>query len=202
MKKRDLVMAAFISEIDALLIMWLCSVLNACGSFDWLVSILWLIGPLMGLLGIYIADWLGSFSESLWQASKTILVGSLNILIETSLITIAQKILWTPDFVKEHYPVVISIIFLIAATNSYFWNKFWSFEKRDTEDKIKEAGKFYTITITGYILSVLISSTIAQRVTPMFGCTTAGWNLAANVIAAVIVFVYHFMGYKFIVFKK
>ena len=201
MKRRDLVIAAIISEIDALLIIWLYSNFNLHTSFDWFISILWLTAPLIGLLGIYIADWLRKTSESLWQMCKTILVGSLNILIESTLIAVAQNIL-TPVTVREWYPFVVSVVFIVAATNSYFWNKFWSFEKRDTESKVKEASTFYAVTIAGYLLSVLISSTIAQTVTPMFGLDVAGWNIFANAVAAIFVFIFHFAGYKFIVFKK
>lgn len=199
--KRDLILAAFISEIDGLLIMYLFNTFFADSQFNFFVNQLWWLAPILGILGIIIADYLKRFFVSFWQLAKFLLIGSLNVLLDLSIVNFYQ-VLFSPAIVNAWYPLVISFSFCVGTTNSYFWNKFWTFEKRDSVSVAKEVASFYLVAFIGYFLKVVISSYLAKGINPLFGMELASWNVTADFLGSLVVFAWNFLGYKFIVFKK
>ena len=95
-----------------------------------------------------------------------------------------------------------ALSFSIAAVNAYFWNKYWTFEKRETKPGAKEFGKLYIVTGIGFFLNVLIASLVFKTIGPQFGLSDKVWPTFSAGIATFIVFIWNFLGYKFIVFKK
>ncbi|MCH7664236.1 MAG: GtrA family protein [Chloroflexi bacterium] len=92
--------------------------------------------------------------------------------------------------------------FSIAVVNSFFWNKFWTFEKKGTEKSGKEFGVFYLVTGTGFLLNVGIFTLVINVIGPQFGIAPKLWANLAALAAIIAVSMWNFFGYKFIVFKK
>jgi putative flippase GtrA len=203
--KKDYIFAAIVAEIDAIVLMLIAprfaEKLSAMPLATTLISWMWLIAPIVAIIGIKIANIISQKIPSIWQFAKFLLVGSSNVMIDMGVIELLQRF-FSELVVKQFYPVMVTVSFLISATNSFVWNKFWSFEKKDTKDKIGEAIKFYTVTVVGYLLKVGIASFIAKGIAPMFGLEHGAWNITADFTASIIVFAWNFLGYKFLVFKK
>jgi putative flippase GtrA len=94
------------------------------------------------------------------------------------------------------------ISFSCAAVNSYFWNKFWTFKKKETKVGTKEFSQFYLITGISLLLNVGIASLIVNSIGPQFGLTEKIWANIGAFIGVLGAFIWNFLGYKFIVFKK
>ena len=123
MKKKDFITALIIGEISAWLIILISK--NFIENFPlwWLLPI---ILPILCGGGMMIALFFEKRSIAFYQLSKFFLVGGMNVLVDLGILNLlifASGIaagLW--------YSVFKGISFLVAATNSYFWNKHWTFE--------------------------------------------------------------------------
>lgn len=100
-----------------------------------------------------------------------------------------------------YFTIFKGISFAASATNSYFWNKFWVFEKGKTKVG-KEVTKFVVATIAGMIFNVLIASVI-RFVGPTVVTTLSGnlWANIAVIAGSLSAMLFNFILYRIWVFK-
>jgi len=137
---------------------------------------------------------------SLYQFVKFGETGGLNTFIDLGILNLL--ILLSGISGGAYYSVFKGTSFLVAVTNSYFWNRFWVFESKEKKKTADEAMRFYIISFIGFIINVLVATVIVN-----FGANliNVGGNLLANigaVAAFVITMMFNFFGYKFFVFIK
>ncbi len=133
-----------------------------------------------------------------FQAAKFATIGAANTIIDFGVLNLLA-ILWPvgdSDFLFMFYK---SISFTVAVVNSYFWNKFWTFEKRDTSRAAGEFLQFIAISVSGAVLNVLVATLVKNLLDTE--TVSVGINIGAAA-ASLSVLVWNFLGYKFIVFKK
>ncbi len=99
------------------------------------------------------------------------------------------------------YIVFRSISFLGAATNSYFMNKYITFQSSDAVHVI-QVGKFVTVTLVAFFANVVVGYTIFS-----FSSKDSHINLVllaniSNALGIIASMGLNFFGYKFFVFKK
>lgn len=93
------------------------------------------------------------------------------------------------------------VSFIIAATNSFFWNKYWTFEQKG-ELKIKEVIEFLIVVGLGVVLNTGIVILII-KIIPPFSFLTEGRLLnLAKASATAITLIWNFLGLKIFVFRK
>ena len=144
LKKSDILAPIIIAEADAWLVL---AILKAIGfdlrDFLGKVNLEYLFTPvnfilitlpvslpLLALALIFIVSFLREKMPAIWQLGKFMLVGTLNTFID----------LWVLNFLMVfsgitsgwYFSLFKAISFSSAATNSYFWNKFWTFGKKET----------------------------------------------------------------------
>lgn len=156
--------------------------------------------PVLAFLGIFIASFLAKKLLILFQLAKFILTGVLNTFIDLGILTFLMAV--SGFFSGWPYVFFKAFSFTCAVVNSYFWNKFWTYEKKETEEAGKEFRKFYLITGIGFLLNVSIASFIVNIIGPQFGLTIEVWAYIGAILAIICVFMWNFLGYKFLVFKK
>ncbi len=136
----------------------------------------------------------------LYQIGKFACVGVSNTFVDLGILNII--IAFTGIAAGSWYAVFKTISFLFATTNSFLWNRNWTFhEGKHDEDRAREALQFYAITVASWLVNVGVATSIVNFVTHP-GISA---NLWANVGALGGVFVgmaFNFLGYKFIVFKS
>jgi putative flippase GtrA len=162
-----------------------------------------IILPFIVLAGLFIADKLAKKFKVIWQLVRFVLVGALNTFIDFGVLGF---LLWVSKIDAGQtialYAFFKFISFSFAATNSYFWNKSWTFEKGGKAEG-KEFAGFYLITGIGALLNVGIASLIVRLVGSSSGVSG---NVLAGIIApfigVLVGFMWNFLGYKFFVFKK
>ena len=207
MNRKDILAAAIIAEIDAWLFIAISKNLGmdfGTGKFAALIPELIkfspIILPVLAVLGILFASLIGRKIFAIFQFYKFALTGTLNTFIDLGIFNLLMLVFGIT--VGLPLSVFKGISFSAGVVNSYFWNKFWTFGKKETKVATKEFSQFYLITGIGFLLNVGVFSLIVNFISPQFGLSEALWANISAIIATFCVCVWNFLGYKFIVFKK
>jgi putative flippase GtrA len=154
-----------------------------------------ILAPLL----LFIAYLIGKFIPVIYQFAKFAAVGTLNTFIDFGVLNLEIFLFSVSSGIL--YSVFKGISFLAATTNSFFWNKYWTFNSK-TPANPKETLKFYVVAIVGWVINVSLASFVVNVLSRPVSFSP---NLWANVGALVGVagsFLWDFLGYKFIVFKQ
>lgn len=154
------------------------------------------------------------------QVGKFGVVGVLNTLIDIVVLNVLVKIGFALEFYLLGYKLlganIISVT--LAMINSYFLNKYWTFQAKEEKNRTYEILKFVFITVIGMFvihqiifnllytywiwpagLAVKISQAIGLN--RIFSDSFITLNFA-KVIAILFSLVWNFIGYKLWVFKE
>ena len=149
---------------------------------------------------LFIASVLSKIIPIIYQFAKFAAVGTLNSFVDLGVFNVETLLLGaTPS--TAVFAVMKAISFLSATTNSYLWNRKWTFQAADRPSG-GEAVKFYSIAIIGFFLNVGISTYVFSAIPAPAMLATLWTNVVAPICGILCVFVWNFLGYKFFVFKK
>jgi len=164
-------------------------------------------------LGLAITHLIGKKFPVFWQFGKFFVTGIINVLVDfgvlTLLIIFVKKyfgiesthiLLALGVLVVTIYSLYKAISFTIANINSYFWNKYWTFEKGG--DKKSEFVQFFIVSIVGFIINVAVASFVFKYIHPFSGMNYDQWALIGAAAGSIVGLAWNFSGYKFMVFKK
>lgn len=150
-----------------------------------------------------IALWFFTFLSRFWavlaQFGKFAAVGTLNTLLDLGILNLLISL--TGLAAGWPFSGFKAISFLFATTNSYFWNKFWTFQSR-LPITVGEYGRFIFFTFIGTIINVSVASVIVNIVGPQFGIEPRPWANIGAVIAVFAGMLWNFLSYKQIVFSS
>ena len=149
--------------------------------------------------GTWIAYQLGKIKNIFYEIAKFIVVGTLNTFVDLGV----WNLLIYSTGIAIGWPISVFKLasFVVAATNSFFWNKYWTFGGAGSTTAA-ETAKFYIVTGLGGLINAGIVSVLINFVSAPAGLTIERWDNIAAVIAVIVVLFWNFVGYKFIVFKK
>ncbi|MDX1608346.1 MAG: GtrA family protein [Candidatus Spechtbacterales bacterium] len=207
--KADIIGSAVIGELVAWLL-YIMAKVNApelpipAQSAETLTSInaaiaMAVVLPLLSVAGIYVAYFLARFIKIAYQGAKFALVGALNTFLDLGVLNLFILLTGTASGVL--FSVFKGVSFIVAALNSYGWNKWWTFESK--KEKIgKEFTQFMVVSIIGFFLNVGTASFMVNIVKPQFGIAPELWANVGALVGTLVVFIWNFVGYKFWVFKE
>jgi putative flippase GtrA len=146
------------------------------------------------------ALWLCSVIGKLWKAfyqfGQFAAVGTLNSFIDIGVFNL-ETFLYGGAISTPLFAVFKAFSFLCATTNSFFWNRNWTFGSTDKVN-VGEVTGFYTVAIIGWAANVAVA-TLVKSVGP----ETKLWvDIVAPVAGILVTFIWNFVGYKYFVFKK
>lgn len=159
-----------------------------------------LMVPLAALACLYASYLLGSKVPVIFQAAKFVSVGILNTLIDWGILTV--QVLLTGINSGYGYGIFKSISFLAAVSNSFVWNKCWTFKKHNTGKTKKELWQFFLVSFIGFFINVSAASFVVNVIGPQGGISANLWATVGGAVATIFSMVWDFLAYKFIVFKK
>ncbi|MDD4201763.1 MAG: GtrA family protein [Candidatus Paceibacterota bacterium] len=198
MKKIDKIISpiiGFLIGVFFLVILWSAGLKN-----NLLFALPFVFSPL-AFLGMFVASFLGKKFLIFYQGGKFLLVGALNTFVDFGVLNFLM--FSTSIFSGAGYSFFKALSFFCSVVNSYFWNKFWTFEQKETGViKTSEFGKFAGIAGIGFALNVAIASFVVNAIGPQFGVSEELWSNFGAFIAILCVFLWNFFGYKLFVFKK
>lgn len=200
MKKTDVIAPLIIGEAIALIFLGASRFLNLPDIVIKLGRYFPIVLPLLSLFGVFVARLLGKKIPVLFQLAKFVLVGALNTFVDLGILNLLMIIFavsagWL-------YSIFKATSFICSVINSYFWNKFWTYEHKETRVGGREFGKFFSVAGTGFLLNVGIASLVVNVIGPQFGVSSEIWANIGAFVAIICVFIWNFLGYKFLVFKK
>ena len=100
-----------------------------------------------------------------------------------------------------YFSVFKTLSFLAAVTNSYIWNKRWTF-KNSGPIGAREGGLFIAVAVVGMAINVITASLIVNVITPPYGIGPELWANIGAILAIVVSLLWNFFGYRNIVFGK
>lgn len=202
MSKREIILSfaiGVITSVFAALLMWTTGdpfdVFRENGLFRWILISL----PVLEVIGYFIARQLFGNIKILGQLARFGMVGLMNFLVDTGILTALALYTGVEGGLGLIWLNIISVT--IAITNSYLWNRNWTF--RDKEPITLE-GIFVFILVT--LGGIVINSAIVYGVTtmlPVSGVLTGTRRITlAKVLATGVSLLWNFFGYRMAVFKK
>lgn len=191
---RDLKFAFAAGLLTAVLLLPILLNLGKLNNFTAAVSLAY---PFLALIGMFAVKKI--FENVLWifQFSKFALTGVMNTILDMGLLNFLSY--WTGIYSGWMIVVLNSVSFVVAVTNSYFWNKHWTFARTDSA-KATEYLEFIGVAFVGLLLSNIIVYGVTTYV-PTDGLKPAMVENLAKILATVIVMFWNFTGFKFFVFK-
>lgn len=200
MKKIDIILALITGEVAAWFFYGILSTLDAGGKIGVLLLLLFVLFPLMSLIGLWISYIIGKKFPIVFQMAKFLLVGVLATVVDLGAFN--ALILTSGIAVGFWSSVFKAITFIVSTSSKYFLDKFWAFEKMEKSGMGKEFGKFFTVTLIGFVANVGLFSLINNNIGPQFGIAQKLWANFAAIFAGIATAAWNFFAYKFIVFKK
>ncbi len=137
------------------------------------------------------------------QALRFIVSGGIATLIDLAVLNL---LLYAFPLVEtlfgfEKYLVFKFCSFLVAASYSYFANKYFTFRARDDASH-SQIWKFILITAIGFCVNVIIPSKLYGVFTHIHGLPEFIAANAASITGTALSLCINFIGYKFFVFNK
>lgn len=163
-------------------------------------------------LGLILCHALSKKIAFMWQFGKFFLTGIMNLLVDFGVLAIATVLFrnflhigstdtfLTIGVVITFYSLFKAISFTVSNINSYFWNKYWTFDKAG--DKKSEFVQFFIVSIVGFLINVVVASVVFKGLPPMAGMNYDQWALIGAACGSIAGLFWNFFGYKFIVFKS
>jgi len=151
-------------------------------------------------LGIALGYYLSRIRPFFFQLAKFGLIGVANTVVDLG---IYNLFIYLSD-VSSGYLIVVfkSFSVLAAIVNSYVWNKFWSFDKKETHNIGEEFTQFLMVSLIGLLLNVGITAFVVNLIGAPAGMDDKTWANIGGLTASILVLTWNFIGYKFFVFKR
>ena len=159
--------------------------------------------------GLYISHLISKKFAVFWQIAKFGVTGVLNVLVDLGFLTLLAIFFRSYFGIDSKniifgaitfYPIYKSCSFIIAAINSYYWNKYWTFHKEG--EKGSEFIQFFIVSIVGFVVNVFVASLVFKAVSASIGISSDQAGLLGAAAGSIAGMTWNFLGYKFIVFKK
>lgn len=179
-------------------------VANVAGSFHLDLTLGLRIGIFLGFLvlaplALLILSFIGKFVPVLYQFGKFAAVGVLNTFVDVGILNLEIMAFGTPA--AWPYRIMKAVSFLTATTNSFLWNKFWTFNSQEPANPSQTA-KFYAVAVGGFIINVGVASYVFSGIAAPAGISPNLWANIGAIAGVASGFLWDFLGYKYVVFKK
>lgn len=202
--KKDLIYSLICGELSAWFLIFVIKnpyikelkELAEMGSLIWILPVIF---PIIFLLGILIGRALSRLIKVISQFVKFLEIGILNTFIDLGILNL---LIWLTGITSGGWLAPLNTIsFLLAATNSYYWNKLWTFKKEGGMVG-KEFLQFLVVAMIGWGINTGILVLGTTFLTPIAGLSAGAWVNVMKVSATFIGMIWNFIGFKFIVFKS
>lgn len=204
--KKDIIYSLIIGEVSSWFFIFIVKnpYIEEFKSIGLSPVIIWslpIVFPVVFLIGTFIAKLLSKLAKVIYQIARFAEVGVMNTFIDFGILNL---LIWITRITGGLAIAPLNAFsFLCATSNSYFWNKFWTFSSSG-EKKVsgKEFTQFLIISAIGITINTGIVVLGTSLIVPWFSLSAGAWANVMKLLATFISMVWNFLGYKFIVFKK
>ncbi len=196
--KRDYLLAAIIG----FLVGWL--LLLPAKNLEVVLSPVLVFSSVLGFsvfapLALFILKKLSRFWPVLDQFGKFAAVGTLNTLLDLGILNLLMFL--TGFYGGPPYVGFKTVSFIVGMTNSYFWNKLWTFQNKSPVT-LTEYLRFGALTLVGTFINVGVASLIVNAIGAPDGFDLRVWANVGAIIAVFSAMLWNFLSYRNLVFKN
>ena len=157
--------------------------------------------PAGAILGLYLFYWIAKHKNRLGflQMGKYGVIGVLNTFLNAGIYNLLIYI--TNIAYGFTVDLFFIVAFIITVTNSFFWNRYWTFEQTGTETVGKDAFQFFSVSIVVAIINIGILHIIVNIIGAPMDIDLKIWANIALALTIITAFFGNFFGYKYIVFS-
>jgi hypothetical protein len=166
-------------------------------------------------LGLRIAFYIGQKIAIVYQIAKFGVIGVGNVLVDLGVLSLIT-ILFSTQFeigaddamigAITFYSLFKSISFIIANINSYFWNKYWTFDQGAKKQTRSEFMQFFAVSIIGFLINVIVASVVFKIIvgsqTGLTDTQLGQIGIIGAAAGSIAGLAWNFIGYKLWVFKQ
>ncbi len=164
----------------------------------WLRTAIFAFFGLLGPLALWICWLIGRAWKGFYQFGQFAAVGTLNSFIDIGVFNLETFFYGTSMIGNALFATFKAISFLCGTTNSFLWNKYWTFGAQE-KPQASEVTAFYTVAIIGWAINVgvatLVKASGAQDSKVLVDLVAPLSGIGAS-------FLWDFFGYKYLVFRK
>jgi len=207
--KRDLILSLICGEITSwfLILVIKNPYVKEFGGLAKMESLIWalpIILPIIFVAGTLIGRAFSRLFEVISQIVKFLEIGVLNTFIDLGILNFLVGLSGVTSGLG--LAPLNTFSFLCAATNSYYWNKFWTFSASAQgyggQRKRWVFLRFLFISVIGWGINTSIVVLGTTFISPLAALSVGAWINVVKLTATFVSMVWNFLGYKFIVFKK
>lgn len=137
------------------------------------------------------------------QFCKCTLVGVSNTLVD---LAVFNALLFITGISRQGRGVVVlmGVSFYFAVTNSFIWNKKWTFRNKSSDNKAlkKQIATFFLVSLGGLALNLGAGQVIVNVIGPHWGINPTLWANFGKITGIILTVMWNFTGYKLIVFRQ
>ncbi len=199
--KKDILFAGINGSIFGLLLPAVMKSFNVSNQPPYILMVIFF--SILAIIGVMIGYLLAKkIKPFFFQLTKFGATGAANFAVDIGILALLIIIFYPHgDIPTVSFAIFKSTSFILATINSYIWNKYWSFQDKESSDILQEFGKFVLVSSVGLVLNVIVATIVKS----LHGLTTLDpktWAAISAMVASVAVLTWNFIGYKFLVFKK
>jgi putative flippase GtrA len=200
-KKGDIVFSAITGEAVALYAIYLFQGLAEKGGIMAIALYsLSILLPIISIICIWIANIIGQKFVAILQLARFILIGALFAIFDLTILNSLMKYYGITE--GAWYVLFVAISFVITTCIKFIADKFWAFDKKEGKAVGFEFSSFFVVTIISLGIQLGVAAYLVDVVGPMFNTTPIMWANIGKIAGICVGFIWNFLGYKFIVFKK
>lgn len=158
-----------------------------------------LIFTIFAPIALWILKKLSRFWAVLDQFGKFAAVGTLNTLLDLGVLNLLMSL--SGVYNGYRYIGFKALSFCVATTNSYFWNRLWTFGSKRPA-MLSEYLRFGFFTLVGTLINVSVASIIVNVIGAPAGIELKLWANIGALVAVLASFLWNFLSYRNIVFKE
>jgi len=147
---------------------------------------------------LFLVKLLGKKWKVFEEFGKFAAVGTLNTLIDIGVLN--ALMITTGITAGIGFSGFKAISFVAGTTNSYFWNKFWTFQNK-LPVSVSQYVRFLLFTLVGTGINVGVASLLVNGIGAPDGISASLWANISALIAVFTAMMWNFLSYKKIVFK-
>lgn len=136
--------------------------------------------------------------KGFYQFGQFAAVGTLNSFIDIGFFNLETFFYGGGAVSNALFATFKTISFLCATTNSFIWNKYWTFGAQE-KPRAGEVTAFYTVAVLGWAINVGVA-TLTKASGPADSRVLV--DLVAPLCGVAASFLWDFFGYKYLVFRK
>ena len=203
-QKKDALFSLLCGELSALFVLFIINnpyitELHKLAKIGALIWVLPVATPVIFFVGIVVAKFLSKIVSLFYQLAKFLEIGVLNTLVDMGVLNFLVSI--SGVTAGATLGAFNTLSFSLAVVNSYFWNKFWTFNKESKAGGGKEFTSFIIVSVIGWAINTGIVVLGTTYLAAKDSFSAGAWVNIMKIAATFIAMAWNFVGYKFIVFK-